>query len=229
MRLDAFISQNSDLSRSQAQIALKQARVRVNGEPVRSGAHKLSPGDTILLDDQPVAPLLPRYLMLNKPEGYVCANTDSEHPTVLDLLDEPQKYKLQIAGRLDLDTTGLVLITDDGQWNHRVTAPKRACTKTYLVTTADPIAPTAVDACRAGIQLHGEKSPTLPAQLEIIASHQARLHIQEGRYHQVKRMFAALGNRVVTLHREQIGSIRLDSALAPGHYRPLTANELQQI
>lgn len=228
MRLDAFISQNTDLSRSQTQIAIKQNRVMVNGETIRSGAQKIGAADSVSLDGHLIEPLGNRYLMLHKPSGYVCANTDADHPTVLDLLDLPQKHKLQIAGRLDIDTTGLVLLTDDGQWNHRVTAPRRACLKTYLVQTADPIAESVRELFLTGIQLHGEKSPTLPAQLEIMGEQQARLTIQEGKYHQVKRMFAALGNRVVRLHREQIGSLLLPPDLQAGEYRPLTASEIEQ-
>lgn len=228
MRLDAFISQNTDLSRSQTQIAIKQNRVIVNGETIRSGAQKIGATDRVSLDGHLIEALGNRYLMLHKPAGYVCANTDADHPTVLDLLNLPQKHKLQIAGRLDIDTTGLVLITDDGQWNHRVTAPRRECWKTYLVQTADPIAESVRDLFFAGIQLHGEKSPTLPAQLELISTQQARLTIQEGKYHQVKRMFAALGNRVVGLHREQIGSLLLPPDLPAGEYRPLTPSEIEQ-
>ena len=228
MRLDAFISQNTDLSRSLSQIAIKQGRVLVNSETARTGAQKISPADTVSLDNQRVEILGNRYLMLHKPLGYVCANSDADHPTVLDLLDVPQKHKLQIAGRLDMDTSGLVLLTDDGQWNHRVTAPKRDCVKTYLVGTADPIEASAIGLFASGVQLNGEKAPTLPAKLELISSHQARLSIQEGKYHQVKRMFAALGNRVVSLHREQIGELSLPADLAPGDFRPLTPAQILQ-
>ena len=167
-----------------------------------------------------------RYLMLHKPIGYVCANTDSEHPTVLDLIDLPRKHSLQVAGRLDLDTTGLVLLTDDDKWNHLVTAPKHAFTKRYFVTTADPITDETAAIFIKGILLHGEKKPTLPAQLILINSHQARLDIHEGKYHQVKRMFAAVGNHVVSLHREKVGAIELDANLKPGEYRELTFAEI---
>ncbi len=226
MRLDAYLSQNTDLSRSQAQIAIKQRRVQVNQLAAKSGAAKVCDVDDIRLDNAVVKPLSSRYLMLYKPLGYVCANSDADHPTVIDLIDLPQKHKLQIAGRLDIDTSGLVLLTDDGQWNHRVTAPRHGCQKTYLVGTAEPIAESAIDAFKAGIQLNGEKAPTLPSDLEILGSHLARLSIQEGKYHQVKRMFAALGNRVISLHREQIGAISLPADLSPGEFRPLTEAQI---
>ncbi len=228
MRLDKFLSQYTNYSRSQVQQLVKAHRVTINGEPVKKADHKLGSDDQVMLDNQRIEAFSSRYIMLHKPLGYVCANSDSEHPVVLDLLDIPRKQDLQIAGRLDIDTTGLVLLTDDGQWNHRITAPKQECTKIYLVSTADPINEAAIQLFAHGVQLHGEKNLTLPAQLEILDSHTARLQIHEGKYHQVKRMFAAMGNRVVQLHRERIGSIQLDPMLAPGEYRALTAAEIQE-
>jgi 16S rRNA pseudouridine516 synthase len=227
MRLDKFLSQYTDYSRSQIQQLVKASRVVVNGEIVRKAEQKLRGDEEVLLDNQLIRAFTNRYIMLHKPLGYVCANSDSEHPVVLDLLDIPRKKELQIAGRLDIDTTGLVLLTDDGQWNHRITSPKQECTKTYQLTTADPIGNDVIQLFAQGVQLHGEKNLTRPAQLEILDTYSARLHIHEGKYHQVKRMFAATGNRVVQLHRECIGSIQLDSQLAPGEYRPLTETELQ--
>lgn len=228
MRLDKFLSQYTDYSRSQIQQFVKTNRVTINGEIIKKADHKLGGNEQVMLDNQPIEAFCARYIMLHKPLGYVCANSDSEHPVVVDLLDMPRKQDLQIAGRLDIDTTGLVLLTDDGQWNHRITAPKQECTKTYLVSTADPINEAAIQLFAQGVQLHGEKNLTRPAQLEILGSHTARLRIHEGKYHQVKRMFAATGNRVIQLHRERIGSIQLDPTLAPGEYRALTTTEIQE-
>lgn len=226
MRIDKFIGNNTDLSRTQIHAAMKRGEVKCNGERVSKTNASMQPDDIIELDNTAIKPLSIRYLMLHKPAGYVCANSDSEHPTVLDLLDLPHKHNLQIAGRLDLDTTGLVLLTDDGQWNHKVTAPRKACTKRYHITTADPIGEAAIAVFAAGILLHGEQKPTLPAQLVLLDSHRARLEIQEGKYHQVKRMFAAVGNRVINLHRESIGDIELDDQLKPGEHRALTPSEI---
>lgn len=228
MRIDKFLSQCTEYSRSQIQQLVKASRITVNGEIVRKTEHKLCGDEQVLLDGALIEAFRHRYIMLYKPLGYVCANSDSEHPVVLDLLDIPRKQDLQIAGRLDIDTTGLVLLTDDGQWNHRITAPKQGCTKAYLVTTADPIDASVISLFAQGVQLHGEKNLTRPAQLEILNPHQARLRINEGKYHQVKRMFAATGNRVVQLHRESIGSIQLDHLLSPGQYRPLTNIEIEE-
>ncbi len=157
----------------------------------------------------------PRYFMLNKPQGYVCSTDDPDHPTVLYFLDEPVAWKLHAAGRLDIDTTGLVLMTDDGQWSHRITSPRHHCEKTYLVTLESPVADDTAEQFAKGVQLHNEKDLTKPAVLEVITPTQVRLTISEGRYHQVKRMFAAVGNHVVELHRERIGGITLDADLAP--------------
>ncbi|HCS65815.1 MAG TPA: 16S rRNA pseudouridine(516) synthase RsuA [Cellvibrio sp.] len=229
MRLDKFLSQNSDSSRSLIQQAIKAGRVSVNDVIAKKGDQKLRGDEIITLDGKQVEAFQTRYLMLHKPLGYVCANSDSDYPVVVDLIRLPRWQELQIVGRLDIDTTGLVLLTDDGQWNHRITSPRHECDKVYRVTTADPISAETAALFAAGVQLHSEKSLTRPAQLELITSHEARLTIHEGKYHQVKRMFAAAGNLVVALHRESIGSIQLDPALAPGEYRALTADEIKSV
>lgn len=229
MRLDKFIGHTSELSRSQIHILLRQGVISVNGNVATKGAQHINEHDIVTLHDEQLRPASTRYLMLHKPLGYICANSDSEHPTVLDLLTEPNKKTLQIVGRLDIDTTGLVLLTDDGQWNHRITSPRSECAKTYRVTTADAINPDAIEQFQMGILLHGEKKPTQSAGLQLLDSHSALLTIKEGKYHQVKRMFAALGNRVTHLHRESIGSIQLDANLEAGAYRSLTMEEIKSI
>jgi 16S rRNA pseudouridine516 synthase len=226
VRLDKFIGHSSDLSRAQIQRAIRRGAVTVNGEPARKASEHIAVEDCVRLDGEVIAPPATRYLMLHKPAGYLCANDDGQHPTVLDLIELPNRYSLQIVGRLDLDTTGLLLLTDDGKWNHRITSPRSECTKTYRVTTADPINKQAAEHFRAGILLQGEKHPTRPAELEQLGDCEALLTIHEGKYHQVKRMFAAEGNRVVGLHREQIGPLQLDAGLAPGEYRFLSTEEV---
>lgn len=230
MRLDKFLSQQLGISRALVARELRAKRVTIDGEVVKSGAFKLLPEHEVAFDGNPLQQQNgPRYFMLNKPQGYVCSTDDPDHPTVLYFLDEPVAYQLHAAGRLDIDTTGLVLMTDDGQWSHRITAPKHHCEKTYLVTLEQPLAADTAECFLAGVQLHGEKSLTKPAQLEVLSEQQVRLTLSEGRYHQVKRMFAAVGNRVVGLHRERIGDIRLDEALDEGEYRPLTPEEIASV
>lgn len=226
MRLDKFIGNNTELSRTQIHIAIKQGLIFINDNPVAKTNAQITAGDKVVLNGQLIEERKARYLMLHKPAGYVSANSDSEHPTVLDLIELPFKQELQIVGRLDLDTTGLILLTDDGQWNHKITSPKHSHTKRYLVTTTNIIDESAQALFAEGILLKGETKPTLPAELTLLSAHQARLSICEGKYHQVKRMFAAIGNHVVNLHRERIGAIGLDENLPLGKYRPLTCDEI---
>ena len=230
MRLDKFLSQQLGISRALALRELRASRVTIGGEIVKSGSYKLQPDDRVAYEGNPLKQILgPRYYMLNKPEGYVCSTDDPINPTILYFMDEPMAEKLHAAGRLDMDTTGLVLLTDDGQWSHRVTSPRHHCEKTYLVTLDQPLAGDTAEQFTAGVQLHGEKELTKPAVLEKIEESLVRLTITEGRYHQVKRMFAAVGNHVVALHRERIGKIELDLELEPGEYRELTQEEIDSI
>ncbi|GGO88602.1 pseudouridine synthase [Marinobacterium nitratireducens] len=230
MRLDKYLSQATGISRKDIRRLMRRDEVSLNGEPVRDPSLHIDPDeDEICLYDQPVGAPGPRYLMLYKPEGYVSASDDPTHPTVNSLVDLPRAEELHCCGRLDIDATGLVLLTDDGQWSHRITSPRHKLSKRYRVETADPIDDDAIRAFDQGLKLNGELRRTLPARLQILSPREALVELTEGRYHQVKRMFAALGNRVVTLHRERIGSIDLDPELEPGDYRPLTESEIDSI
>lgn len=230
MRLDKFISQQLEISRAIAGREIRARKITVNGEVERDSAYKVLPDDEIAYDGNPLVQQQgPRYFMLNKPQGYVCSTDDPDHPTVLYFIEEPAAWKLHAAGRLDIDTTGLVLLTDDGQWSHRITSPRHHLAKTYLVEVEAPLEPALVDKFAAGILLHNARTLTKPAVLEILGEKAARLTISEGRYHQVKRMFAAMGNHVVALHRESIGDIILDEQLGEGEYRALTAPEVESI
>ncbi len=240
MRLDRFISENSTYSRTQIKQLVREQRVFVNSAcPQKSSAHINIDNDTVSIDGQTITAIGRVYIMLNKPLGHVSALHDTDHPTVVDLLENDdqfmgerpeleriQRAHLQIVGRLDKDTTGLLLLTNDGEWNHRITSPKYTCTKVYIADLAAPVNERDVATFAAGIQLHNEKKPTLPANLELIHSHRARVHIQEGKYHQIKRMFSSVGNSVLRLHRECIGELSLDARLHPGQFRPLTTTEV---
>jgi 16S rRNA pseudouridine516 synthase len=229
MRLDKFIASVTDLSRSDAKRAIKARFVQVAGQTIDDPQFEVDAATQVVLEGRALRAALPRYFMLHKPDGYVCATKDRKHRTVLDLLDEDNREALHIVGRLDIDTTGLVLLTDDGQWSHRIAAPKSACNKTYRLQTAEPIAAPVVEQFARGLFLQTEKQRLRPAQLEIIDAYNARLTISEGKYHQVKRMFGAVGNAVVRLHRERIGDIVLDPQLAEGEYRPLNSAEVASI
>ncbi len=229
MRLDKFVTSASDYSRSEVKRLIKNKTISVNQAVVTNPAQHIKDSDEVYYLDQRLETPTPRYFMLHKPQGCVCANQDSEHQTVLDLIDTPNKSSLQIAGRLDKDTTGLVLITDDGQWNHRVTSPNKKQFKIYRVTLENQIEAEAIEQLEQGVQLNNEKHPTQPAKVSLIDKKIIELSIQEGKYHQVKRMLAAVGNHVVALHRIQIGEIFLDAQLQQGEYRALNNDEVNSI
>ena len=229
MRLDKFLSNATDLSRNDVKRLIRAGEVSINDALASGPAMQVTDDDEICIDGSPVTQPQQRYFMMNKPAGVVSANRDRNHPTAIDLIYEHRHQELQIAGRLDIDTTGLLLITDDGQWNHRITSPHSSCPKTYLVEVDEPLAEGLTDKFAGGIGLEGEKRRCLPSTLEITGPTTARLTISEGKYHQVKRMFAAMGNHVTALHRERIGNIVLDEALPPGEYRPLTKEEILSI
>ncbi|OOF37713.1 16S rRNA pseudouridine(516) synthase RsuA [Rodentibacter heidelbergensis] len=230
MRLDKFIAENTGLTRSQATKAIRQSAVKINGEIEKNSARKITQEDEIYFEETLLTWLdSGQYFMLNKPQGYICSNEDGDYPTIYQFFDYPLAGKLHSAGRLDVDTTGLVLLTDDGQWSHRITSPKHHCEKTYLVTLADPVEAHYAQTFEEGILLRGEKTPTKPAKLEILDDYNVNLTISEGRYHQVKRMFAALGNKVEALHRWKIGAVILDENLEEGEYRALTPEEIASL
>jgi len=228
MRLDKFIAHCSGASRNQVKRWLRAKRVSVAGATATDPSQIITTAQRVQLDNKLLQYPSARYFMLNKPAGVVCSNTDSDNPTVLEQLKGIDTQGLQIAGRLDKDTTGLVLLTDDGQWNHQITAPRAAKDKVYLASLAEPISQQCIDQFAAGLPLKNDAKNTLPAQLEPITERLARVTLHEGRYHQVKRMFAACGNHVVALHRESVAGIVLDPALAPGDYRALTVKEIAQ-
>ena len=225
-RLDRLLSHVTGLTRTEAREAIRAGRVMIGGSVATKPAAPVGEDSRIRLDGRPLGAPGPRYLMLHKPTGCVCATSDGLHPTVLDLLPAGERAGLHVAGRLDLDTTGLVLLTDDGDWSHRVTAPRRKCPKTYRAELVAPIGEDALAALRHGVRLRGEDRDTRPATVERLGPASVQITVTEGRYHQVKRMFAAVGNRVTALHRERVGPVRLDPALLPGDYRPLTAEEV---
>ncbi|HEY7884705.1 MAG TPA: pseudouridine synthase [Cellvibrionaceae bacterium] len=229
MRLDKFIANNTQLSRREVLYALRRGAISINGETANNIATKISLDQNICLDGTPITERGGVYLMLHKPAGVVSVSHDSIHPTALDLIDNSENLPLQIAGRLDIDTTGLLLITDDGAWNHQLTAPRSGKQKRYRVHTAEPITEEAITKFAEGVALHNEPRLTRPATLQIIAPTEALVILSEGKYHQVRRMFAAVGNYVIALHREAIGNIELDPALAPGQYRPLSAEEIASV
>ncbi len=225
MRLDRFLTRRGTHSGKEVARLLAAGEVRVDGEIETSGLRKVDRFSEIVLEGTVLQANAAVYLMLNKPAGYLSATSDLQHPTVIDLIDHPLRNELHLAGRLDRASTGLLLLTNDGRWSKRVTEPVEEIPKVYRVTTRDVISPETAAVFARGIYFAYEDLTTLPAELEPVGEREALMTIREGRYHQVKRMFHAVGNRVLSLHRERIGPLALDS-LPPGKFRHLTAGEV---
>ncbi|MCE4053268.1 16S rRNA pseudouridine(516) synthase [Pseudomonas sp. Au-Pse12] len=230
MRLDRFLSNLPRFNRQQVRLLLVQRRVRIDGQPVSDPRAEVREFSRVELDEEVLQAGKPaRYFMLHKPMGCVSATRDPEHRTVLELIHEPDPQDLHIAGRLDYNTTGLMLITNDGNWSRRLTQPQTKLPKLYYVETEDEMTPEYIQTFAEGLYFAFEDLTTLPAQLQILGPRCARLSIVEGRYHQVKRMFGHFNNKVLRLHRERMGPLVLDERLAPGEYRPLSADEIRLI
>lgn len=230
MKLDRLLAKHRGMGRKQARELIAAGSVRVDGivwdshnvevdrfHHVSSGHEIVQPGQRRL------------FIMLHKPVGVVSATKDAEHRTVIDLIDDPDKHTLHLVGRLDRSTSGLVLLSNDGNWSKPLTHPDHKVPKVYQVKTALPIPPEAVHAFEQGFYFHTEDLTTRPAKLEILSETTARLTLHEGRYHQVKRMFHRIGNRVVALHRESLGPLRLPEDLPPGGWRLLDDREIEAL
>ncbi|CAI8950178.1 Ribosomal small subunit pseudouridine synthase A [Pseudomonas sp. IT-P44] len=227
MRVDRFLSNLPRFNRKQVRLLLVEKRVRVDGKIVSDPHTEVLEFSRVEVDQEVLQLGKPaRYFMLHKPPGCVSATRDPEHPTVLDLFDEPDKEDLHIAGRLDFNTTGLMLITNDGSWSRRLTQPQTKLPKVYYVETEQDIGPEYALKFSEGLYFAFEDLTTLPAELALLGPKSARLSIVEGRYHQVKRMFGHFDNKVLRLHRERMGPLVLDSTLKPGEYRPLSDEEI---
>lgn len=227
MRLDKFICKSTEYSLADAVAFIKNRSVSVNGMIAIGASDQVHKNNVVTLDGEILTPRSSRYLLLHKPVNMICSSVDEKYPSVLNLLDIDRVTELHIAGRLDADTTGLVLITDDGHWSFNLTSPKNKCEKVYKVVLSRPISPDATKRFQQGILLQGESKPTLPAKLHMIDPHTVLLTLTEGRFHQVKRMFSAIGNRVKSLHRQQIGNLELDVDM--GHWRSLTQIEVEAL
>lgn len=233
MRLDKFLSKATELSRKDCKKILHAGEVTVNGEVVKdSSLHIDEIDDDIEWAGEPLSVATGnRYLLLYKPEGFECTLKPKEWPIVTDLIDVPELGSLRIAGRLDVDTTGALILSDDGGFLHRVTSPKHHVAKVYELTLADPMSQEqqtfAIKELAKGVMLDGEFDKTKPAELSFSDDTHAKLVLTEGKYHQVKRMMAYFGNKVIDLHRASIGTITLEG-LEKGESRFLTEEEINQ-
>jgi len=208
---------------------LAAGRVQVSGALAKDGQQRVGPFTEVLLDGEILQANQARYLMLNKPAGVVSATRDLKHTTVLDLLPEAQRADLHIAGRLDFNSTGLLLLTNDGRWSRQLSAPENNIRKRYRVTLEKPLNDDYIQAFAEGMFFDVEGVVTRPAQLVIVSDYVADVWLVEGRYHQIKRMFGRFHNKVMSLHRSAIGALELDLELASGCARPLSLAEVRAV
>lgn len=228
-RLDRFLAQYCQISRKNVRLILAQNRVSINGSVAHDIDEIIDTFSHITLDGAVIQANSAHYIMLSKPIGVVCATRDEKHKTVVDLLEYPFKRELHIVGRLDLNTSGLVLLTNDSRWSERLTQPEKKVTKRYIVSLQNKLSEEYITAFANGMYFAFENLTTKPARLTILSDYQAQVELVEGRYHQIKRMFGRFQNTVTALHRCAIGNLQLDSQLALGSSRMLTQNEVNDI
>lgn len=228
-RLDRFLSSHLSMNRKDVRLMLAHKRVTVDGVVATNTDQPVDEFSSIVLDDQVLQSNTAVFVMMNKPVGVVSATKDEQHRTVIDLLQREDKASLHIVGRLDLNSSGLLLLTNDGRWSRQLTSPQNKVTKVYQVTLKNPLSEDYIAAFEAGMYFAYENITTQPATLQILSEYVAQVSLTEGRYHQIKRMFGRFRNPVLQLHRTAIGALLLDPELALGQSRDLTADEVTHI
>ena len=233
-RLDRFLSAKLGINRGDVRLMLAKKHVIVDGITATDIQQQINAFTHVALvnqaDGKSVKVLQdnqPQYWMMNKPIGVVSATTDEQHKTVIDLFSHADVSDLHIAGRLDLNSSGLLLLTNDGRWSRALSEPKAEVSKCYRVTLEKPLTEEYIQAFADGMYFSYENITTRPVVLTIVSDYVAELRLVEGRYHQIKRMFGRFRNPVLALHRTSIGNLLLDEKLAPGQYRPLTDEEVK--
>ncbi len=229
LRLDKYLADMGVGTRSEVKGYIRKGRVKVNGQVVKQPECKIASEDTVTFDERCISYIETEYFMLNKPAGVVSATRDKLAATVVDLIEEGKRKDLFPVGRLDKDTEGLLLITNDGDLAHRLLSPKKHVKKLYFAKVQGRVTLDDVKKFREGISLE-EDFTTLPAELEIIKAEEESevfVTISEGKFHQIKRMFEAVGKEVLYLKRLKMGELALDERLSPGEYRKLTREEIE--
>ena len=221
-RIDKIIGMQTEYSRKDIKKLIMQKRITVNGDVVLKSDIKVDINkDIISIDGKEINIIQNVYIVLNKPMGYISATEDRSQVTVLDLIDKKYMHReLFPAGRLDKDTTGLMIITDDGQFAHNILAPKKHISKTYEVTIDIPATNKMVEGFKNGVKLNDGECKS--AIMEITGEYTATVILTEGRYHQIKRMFGCFGAKVIKLHRTKMGNLTLPKDLKEGESRELT-------
>lgn len=231
IRLDKFLADMSLGTRSEVKKEIKKGSVQVNGTTVKNPECKIDTGkDLVSVKGRQVSYARLEYYMLNKPAGVVSATEDKRDKTVVDLITEKKRKDLFPVGRLDKDTEGLLLITNDGALAHELLSPRKHVDKTYFVKIKNPVSPEDVKRLENGVDI-GEEKQTLPAKISRLSPERISLclTIREGKFHQIKRMFQAVDNEVLYLKRLSMGPLDLDENLAPGEYRTLTEKEIKRL
>ena len=233
-RLDRFLSAKLGINRGDVRLMLAKKHVIVDGITATDIQQQINAFTHVALvnqaDGKSVKVLQdnqPQYWMMNKPIGVVSATTDEQHKTVIDLFSHVDVSDLHIAGRLDLNSSGLLLLTNDGRWSRALSEPKAEVSKCYRVTLEKPLTEEYIQAFAEGMYFSYENITTRPVELTIVSDYVPELRLVEGRYHQIKRMFGRFRNPVLALHRTSIGNLLLDEKIAPGQYRPLTDEEVK--
>lgn len=231
LRIDKILANLGYGTRSSIKKEMKRGVVTVNDKVVKDSGLLIDPfADELYYKDILIEYQEYIYLIMNKPQGIISATEDFNQPTVVDILIPEDRVRDPFpVGRLDIDTEGLLILTNDGQFAHKVLSPKAEVPKTYFVKTRDPIKESLVKKFAKGIYLINEEITTKPAQLEILSDHTAHLTITEGKFHQVKRMFEYSGNQVIYLKRIQMGNLKLPAELEPGEYREMHDYEIQEV
>lgn len=230
MRLDKFLANAGVGSRSEVKNFCKKGFVKVNDVTVKNSDYTVNEQtDLITVQGKQISLVKNHYYMLHKPVGVVSSTSEKNEQTVIDLLPVALRKNIFPVGRLDKDTTGLLLLTDDGVLAHELLAPKKHVDKVYLVTCAHPVDVLQTELLENGVDI-GEDALTLPAKVVCLSeANQILLTIHEGKFHQVKRMLKAVGNEVLKLKRLQMGSLCLDETLLPGEYRELSESEIHSL
>jgi len=229
MRLDKYLCEMGVGTRSQVKQQIRKGLITIDGVVALRPEEKIELTQNICVNGCRISYVGKEYYMLYKPAGCVSATEDKQCTTVMDLLKDKKRKDLFPVGRLDKDTEGLLLITNDGELAHFLLSPKRHVDKTYYARITGEVTPEHIQQFEEGLEI-GEKKPTLPAKLRVLRSgteSEITVTIREGKFHQIKRMFAAVGCEVLYLKRLSMGSLRLDESLKPGEYRSLTETELQ--
>lgn len=225
MRLDKFLSNAKIGTRSQVKNIINNGKIKVNNNIIKKSSYKITKEDNVFYNNKKVTPYHNVYIMLNKPKNYISATKDNFHSTVIDLIDHPYKNDLSIAGRLDIDTTGMILLSNDGKFIHDIISPSNKVFKKYIVEYRGNLTQDKINVLENGIDL-GDFI-TLPSKVKILEKNLLQIEIKEGKFHQIKRMIDYIDLDLLNLHRESIGNLHLD--LDVGEWRVLNNQDLKKI